>query len=699
MYTKLRMLLLLVITMNVACSESEFSGSSAKKDGSLVLEISPATTTLNVGSAQKFTATALLAGGRKKVVTAESKWSVSGESLADINQKGNLNALAVGDVIVTAVYLDVAATATVKITDFTLAKINIIPEEETINVGDLLSYKAIGIYSDDSEKDITAEVDWSNNQPAAAAFGTEEDSLNVIKALAVAETVVVTAKKDNIEGTGDLHIKDAKITALAITPKEISVPVQTVVEYAASATYDDGSVRDVTDNTVWISANAAIAAFSTNAGQEHSAESIAIGSTQIEGSYAGLKDTATLNVTGITLVSVAVTPVTDTVLVNGKKQYKAVATFSDNSTLDVTNQSVWTSSDSNIALISNAVGSSGQATGKVKGSTKIVATFNNVVSNEATLTVNDLTQFLLTAEKVGTGTGTVVSNPAGINCGATCSASYVSGTNVTLTATATGTSIFSGWSGACAGTTATCVVNVNAAKKATATFTKILDPKCTLTSTYAFYDELFDRKVGVVFGYSGTVTTAKIGALNVTTSGATHQVSAPTGTVQGTVTGPAGTNTCSLPVVVTRPTATFVSGSIQNFAQSNGTIGNSTLNFKLTNKDARLEVVSVVAKTLSTDFKVSSSTKGANTAVSGGKYEQAFAALIKFKYTPANIVQYTGQVFELNLKDTVTNATFKIQVPLTLRICRQEYVATCSTGTPTLTIDGTAAHPNSVGSL
>src|SRR4029079_13939617 len=40
----------------------------------------------------------------------------------------------------------------------------------------------------------------------------------------------------------------------------------------------------------------------------------------------------------------------------------------------------------------------------------------------------------LTAAKGGAGAGTVTSSPAGINCGATCAASFNTGSNVTLTA-------------------------------------------------------------------------------------------------------------------------------------------------------------------------------------------------------------------------------------------------------------------------
>jgi hypothetical protein len=69
------------------------------------------------------------------------------------------------------------------------------------------------------------------------------------------------------------------------------------------------------------------------------------------------------------------------------------------------------------------------------------------------------------------GGGSVASSPAGIDCGTTCSASYVSGTSVTLTATPDANSTFSGWSGDCTGS-GTCVVPMSVAHSVKATFTR-----------------------------------------------------------------------------------------------------------------------------------------------------------------------------------------------------------------------------------
>lgn len=82
--------------------------------------------------------------------------------------------------------------------------------------------------------------------------------------------------------------------------------------------------------------------------------------------------------------------------------------------------------------------------------------------------------FTLTVSRAGGGSGNVLSQPAGIDCGATCSADFPSGTAVTLTAAAASGSAFSGWGGACAGTTANvCTVSLTASATVSATFVSV----------------------------------------------------------------------------------------------------------------------------------------------------------------------------------------------------------------------------------
>ncbi len=86
----------------------------------------------------------------------------------------------------------------------------------------------------------------------------------------------------------------------------------------------------------------------------------------------------------------------------------------------------------------------------------------------------------LTVTKDGTGSGTVISAPAGINCGSICSAQFPAGSTVSLTPSAASGSVFAGWSGDCSGTGA-CTVTMNAARSVTATFNAAPTYQLTVT--------------------------------------------------------------------------------------------------------------------------------------------------------------------------------------------------------------------------
>jgi len=102
-------------------------------------------------------------------------------------------------------------------------------------------------------------------------------------------------------------------------------------------------------------------------------------------------------------------------------------------------------------------------------STTCTLTMNAARSVTATFT----TKPVLNVAK--SGDGTVTSSPAGINCGTNCNEPYDQGTSVTLTATPNSAATFTGWGGACSGTTTTCTLTMNASKSVTATFTAVLD--------------------------------------------------------------------------------------------------------------------------------------------------------------------------------------------------------------------------------
>ena len=78
------------------------------------------------------------------------------------------------------------------------------------------------------------------------------------------------------------------------------------------------------------------------------------------------------------------------------------------------------------------------------------------------------TFYALATSTAGTGSGTITLEPSGQI--SDLGANFPAGAGVTLTAAASATSTFAGWSGACSGTALTCQVTMNASKSVVATF-------------------------------------------------------------------------------------------------------------------------------------------------------------------------------------------------------------------------------------
>jgi hypothetical protein len=197
----------------------------------------------------------------------------------------------------------------------------------------------------------------------------------------------------------------------------------------------------------------------------------------------------------------------------------------------------------------------GTCTFTITSATTVVANFALSTNNNFTLTVNE----------AGTGSGTVTSVPSGISCPTTCSASFASGTQVTLTASAATGSTFAGWSGGGCTGTGTCVVTVTAATAVTAMFNSGSSPVT----------------IGIGQGSSSTVTTspgssAVFGLVLTALPGTT-------GTVQLTCTSPVASITCSIvpssitltgkAINVAIVVETFCKGSVPNFLPMPGAFG------------------------------------------------------------------------------------------------------------------------------
>ena len=206
-------------------------------------------------------------------------------------------------------------------------------------------------------------------------------------------------------------------------------------------------------------------------------------------------------------------------------------------------------------------------------------TVSMTAAKSVTATFNALPKYVLSVKT--SGTGTVTSSPTGINCGSTCSYSFTSGTNVTLTATAASGYQFSGWTGACTNTSGTCTVSMTAAKSVTATFTAPV--KYALNVTKSGTGTVTSSPAGISCGSSCSYAfTSGTNVILTATAGSGYQFSGWTGACTNT------SGTCTVSMTAAKSvTAKFIVSS-NSCSSSNNVINvGTTTNGSLTTTDCK----------------------------------------------------------------------------------------------------------------
>lgn len=173
---------------------------------------------------------------------------------------------------------------------------------------------------------------------------------------------------EGFPGTGGEPTPAPTLGSIAVTSEESAIPIGDTLQMVATGTYNDSSTKDITGIVSWSSSDPAIATID-NTGL---VTSVATGTVTITAEQAGVTGDTSIEVTAATVASLNTTGGT-TVAVGGSVQLTATATFSDGSSSDVTTTAEWTSSDTDVATVSE-----GMVTGVSEGNSTIWAEYEGV---------------------------------------------------------------------------------------------------------------------------------------------------------------------------------------------------------------------------------------------------------------------------------------------------------------------------------
>jgi trimeric autotransporter adhesin len=337
------------------------------------ISVTPAAPTIAEGKTEQFTATGTYDNGSTQNLTSKVQWSSSATSVAAVSSSGLATSSAQGSATITATSGSITGSAALKVNPPVLVSISVTPSPAAVAAGTTEQFTATGIYSDGSTRNLTVTAQWTSSAAAVATIASGGLANGLTQGSAT-----ITAASGTIKGFSALTVGPPVLTSIAINPSSSSIAKGTNQQFTATGNYSDGSTQPLTSGVNWGASPATIATIS-NGGL---ASGTGSGTATISATYNSFSASATLSVGQPLLLSLSVTAPNLYFALGTSQQFAATGTYSDGSTLDLTNSASWSTADGTIATVN----AQGLATSVAVGNTAITAAVG-AISGSAGLAV------------------------------------------------------------------------------------------------------------------------------------------------------------------------------------------------------------------------------------------------------------------------------------------------------------------------
>ncbi|TGL63534.1 beta strand repeat-containing protein [Leptospira sarikeiensis] len=533
------------------------------------IQISPTNPSIALGLTQSFMATGTYTDGSTQNLTSQVVWSSSNTSVATISNasgsKGLASSQATGSTDISATLSGVTSpVSTLTVTAATLQSITINPSLPSVPKGRTTALVATGTYSDGSWMDLTTQVTWVSNNTAVVTMDNTSGRQGYATGVTVGQTNV-TATLGSVSGIVTFKVTNAVLNSIEVYLSQSTIALGTSTQAQAIGTYSDGSTLNISDQVSWGSSQTTVIQVGNLVAGPfkimNSPAGGSQGSSVVSATLGSETGSATLSVTAATLVSIQVNPTNPNIASGLPQNFTATGTYTDGSTLDLTNQVTWSSSDTSKATISNASGTQGKATTLATGTTNITAAYSGVTSPASTLTVTSPTLASVTIAPNPT-----LSLAKGRTQSFTATGTYTDGSTTDLTLQATWTTSDSskatvGNSGGSSGLVT--AVNIGSAD-IVATYNSVASAATTVSVTSAALNSIQVSPVNYSLPKGNTVNYTATGTYSDgTTLDLTTQVSwASSQTSRAVISNAAGNNGLATAVNTGATTISATLGSV-----------------------------------------------------------------------------------------------------------------------------------------
>ena len=255
------------------------------------IAVTPATSTIALGTTQQFVATAVYSDGSAQDVSTKAAWTSATPTVATVTPaSGNATAVSQGSAVIGASFGGKTGTATLTVAPASLMSLAITPPAVTLYAGETRQLTATASYSDGTAVDVTTQSQFTSAN--TAAVGTTLGGL--VTGVAEGSSIISAAFGGKI-ATSTASTAAATLSGISISPASATISVGAKQAYTVTARYSDNSTANVTASAAWTSSVTGIATV-LNTGV---ATGVAVGTTTITATLNGQAANAALTVTAV----------------------------------------------------------------------------------------------------------------------------------------------------------------------------------------------------------------------------------------------------------------------------------------------------------------------------------------------------------------------------------------------------------------
>ena len=326
------------------------------------LQVTPGAARVPVGFQVTLTATAVYRDGRHEDVTAAATWTSSDPLVASV-EAGVVQGEALGHVRVQATLDGRHDSARIRVTDAVLVGLQVTADATDVPVGSTVRVRATGHFSSGRSLDLTDQVAWTTE-----AGRLEFLAPGLALALVPGPDRLVASLGD-VSGGVAVTVTGSLLVGVKLRIMESSIPEGATTPVVMEATFADGSVVDVSGDTVFGSEDEEIAMVVGPA----LVKGMDQGLTNVTALYQGMFASAPLQVTEAEPAEMELLPLALTLSLGDSAPLIAVGHYTDEGERDDSEDVTWISNDPAVATVSNEVGRHGVVCAVSQGQTTVAA--------------------------------------------------------------------------------------------------------------------------------------------------------------------------------------------------------------------------------------------------------------------------------------------------------------------------------------